>query len=56
MGKTFEEHLNNLEEEFSRMKKVNLKLISKKCLLFQNKVEFLGHTLSADKHEVGSFL
>ena len=30
MGKTFEEHLTNLEEVFSRMKEANLKLNPKK--------------------------
>ena len=48
MGKTFEEHLTNLEEVFSRMKEANLKLNPKKCLLFQKEVEFLGHTVSAN--------
>ena len=48
MGKTFEEHLTNLEEVFSRMKEANLKLNPKKCLLFQKEVEFLGHTVSSN--------
>ena len=45
MGKTFEEHLTNLEEVFSRMKEANLKLNPKKCLLFQKEIEFLCHTV-----------
>ena len=48
MGKTFEEHLTNLEEVFSRKKKASLKLNSKKCLLFQKEVEFLGNTVSTN--------
>ena len=48
IGKTFEEHLTNLEEVFSLMKEANLKFNSKKCLLFQKEVEFLRHTVSAN--------
>ena len=47
MRKTFEAHLTNLKKVFSRMKKANLKLNPKKCLLFQKDVEFLGHTILA---------
>ena len=48
MGKTFEEHLTNLEEVFNRMKEANLKLNPKKCLLFQKEVELLWHAVSAN--------
>ena len=48
MEKTFEEHLINLKEIFNRIKETNLKLNTKKCLLFQNEVEFLGYTVSAN--------
>ena len=51
MGKTFEEHLTNLEEVFNRMKEANLKLNPKKCLLFQKEVEFFGHTVSVTEIE-----
>ena len=40
VGKTFEEHLTNLEEVFSRMKEADLKLNPKKCLLVQKKSNF----------------
>lgn len=48
MGKTFDGHLNNLEEVFSRLKNANLKLNSKKCSLFQREVLYLGHVVSAE--------
>ncbi|UYV63913.1 K02A2.6-like [Cordylochernes scorpioides] len=47
MGRTFEEHLKNLQEIFNRFKAANLGLNPRKCQLFQKKVEFLGHTVSA---------
>ncbi|UYV69000.1 K02A2.6-like, partial [Cordylochernes scorpioides] len=47
MGRTFGEHLKNLQEIFNRFKAANLGLNPRKCQLFQKKVEFLGHTVSA---------
>ncbi|UYV64719.1 K02A2.6-like [Cordylochernes scorpioides] len=47
MGRTFGEHLKNLQEIFNRFKAANLGLNPGKCQLFQRKVEFLGHTVSA---------
>ncbi|UYV62133.1 K02A2.6-like, partial [Cordylochernes scorpioides] len=47
MGRTFGEHLENLQEIFNRFKAANLGLNPRKCQLFQKKVEFLGHTVSA---------
>ncbi|UYV73470.1 K02A2.6-like [Cordylochernes scorpioides] len=47
MGRTFGEHLKNLQEIFNRLKAANLGLNPRKCQLFQKKVEFLGHTVSA---------
>ncbi|UYV84436.1 K02A2.6-like [Cordylochernes scorpioides] len=44
---TFGEHLKNLQEIFNRFKAANLGLNPRKCQLFQKKVEFLGHTVSA---------
>ncbi|UYV62799.1 K02A2.6-like [Cordylochernes scorpioides] len=41
------EHLKNLQEIFNRFKAANLGLNPRKCQLFQKKVEFLGHTVSA---------
>ncbi|UYV82319.1 K02A2.6-like [Cordylochernes scorpioides] len=47
MGRTFGEHLKNFQEIFNRFKAANLGLNPRKCQLFQKKVEFLGHTVSA---------
>ncbi|GBN93775.1 Retrovirus-related Pol polyprotein from transposon 297 [Araneus ventricosus] len=35
IGRTFEEHLNNLRKVFKRLQKANLKLSPKKCRFFQ---------------------
>ena len=45
-GKTFDIHLQNLEEVFKRLAGVNLKLNPEKCVLFQTQVSFLGHLVS----------
>ena len=47
-GRTFEEHLANLRTVFERVRKAKLKLSPGKCNLFQLKVGYLGHILSAD--------
>ncbi|UYV74279.1 K02A2.6-like [Cordylochernes scorpioides] len=47
MGRTFGEHLKNLQEIFNRFRAANLGLNPGKCQLFRRKVEFLGHTVSA---------
>jgi hypothetical protein len=47
-GATFEETLENLSTIFNRLCAANLKLKPKKCTLFQEKIEFLGHTVSHD--------
>lgn len=48
MGKSFEDHLKNLEEVFTRIKNAHLCLNPKKCFLLQKEVEFLGHVVSPD--------
>ena len=48
MGRNFNEHLENLKEIFQRFRSANLKPNPKKCSLFQRKVDFLGHTVSAE--------
>ncbi|GBM26318.1 Retrovirus-related Pol polyprotein from transposon 297 [Araneus ventricosus] len=48
VGRTFEEHLNNLREVFQRLQKANLKLNPKKCRFFQKEVAYLGHVTSAE--------
>ncbi|GBO24268.1 Retrovirus-related Pol polyprotein from transposon 297 [Araneus ventricosus] len=48
VGRTFEEHLNNLRKVFQRLQKSNLKLSPKKCRFFQKEVTYLGHVISAE--------
>ncbi|GBM08967.1 Retrovirus-related Pol polyprotein from transposon 297 [Araneus ventricosus] len=48
VGRTFEEHLNNLRKVFQRLQKANLKLNLKKCRFFQKEVTYLGHVISAE--------
>ena len=48
VGKTFEEHLSNLEEVFKRLAQAGLKLHPNKCQFLQHKVHFLGHIISAE--------
>ena len=47
-GSTFQEHLNNLREVFTRLRAAGLKLSPKKCELFRKEVRFLGHIVSAE--------
>ena len=42
MGRTKQEHMDNLEEVFKRFKEHDLKLKPQKCELFKQEVEFLG--------------
>jgi hypothetical protein len=48
LGKTFDDHLQNLEEALQRLRKYGLKLKPKKCIFFQHEVEFLGRIASND--------
>ncbi|UYV69434.1 K02A2.6-like, partial [Cordylochernes scorpioides] len=48
MGRTFEEHLRNLQEVFDRFRANNLALNPKKCQLFQKSVKFLCHIVSTE--------
>ena len=57
IGKTFEEHLNNLELVFSRLRLAKLKLQRRKCHFAQREVKFLGFlikegTVSPDPEEL----
>ena len=47
-SKTFSEQLDILREVFNRLKTTNLKLSPGKCILLQDKVNYLGHVVSAD--------
>ena len=48
MGKSFEEHLHNLQQVFERIKLAGLKLHPGKCQFLQQQVYLLGHIVSAD--------
>ena len=47
-SKSFESHIENLQEVFLRLREANLKLSPKKCHFFQKKVKFLGHVVSEE--------
>ncbi|MCP4490712.1 MAG: hypothetical protein GY820_25880, partial [Gammaproteobacteria bacterium] len=49
-GRTFSEHLENLEEVFQRLRDANLKLKLSKCFFCKPEVPYLGHVLS--KHGI----
>lgn len=47
-GRNFEEHVHNLDEVLDRLDKANLSLKLEKCSFFQDKVDYLGHVVSAE--------
>ena len=47
-GCTFSQELANLGQVFERLRKAKLKLSPKKCVLFQRKVNYLGHIVSEE--------
>jgi len=47
IAKSFDEMVVNLEEVLDRFRKSNLKLQPSKCKLFQSRVRFLSHIVSA---------
>ena len=47
-SKTLEDHLMHLKIIFDRLNQHNLKLNPKKCNFAKTKIDFLGHTISAD--------
>ena len=49
LGRSSKDHLANLEEVLGRFEKFGLKLKPKKCVLFQERVEFLGREVSANR-------
>lgn len=53
LGKTFEDHLFNLSQVLDRLDQYQLKLKPRKCDFFQEKVQFLGRTVSAQGLEMG---
>ncbi|GBM22032.1 Retrovirus-related Pol polyprotein from transposon 297 [Araneus ventricosus] len=48
VGRTFQEHLNNIRKVFQRLQNANLKLSPKKCRFFRKEVSYLGHIISSD--------
>ena len=46
MGRSFDEHLSNLQAVFERLRQAGLKLKPKKCVFFQCKVSYLRHVVS----------
>ncbi|KFM56688.1 Retrovirus-related Pol polyprotein from transposon 412, partial [Stegodyphus mimosarum] len=48
VGKSFEEHLENLRKVLQKLKEANLKLSPAKCKLFRQEVTYLGHVISAE--------
>ena len=46
VGKTFDQHLFNLQQVFHRLKQAGLKVQPSKCQFLQQKVSFLGHVIS----------
>ena len=48
MGKTFEEHLEDLRKVLERLRKANLRLKAQKCKFMRDKVGYLGHVVSKE--------
>ncbi|CAK1599253.1 unnamed protein product [Parnassius mnemosyne] len=48
VGRTFEEHLQNLERVLMKIQSANLELSPKKCSLFKRQVSFLGYVVSEE--------
>jgi len=47
-SRTIEEHFDRLKQVFARFREIGMKLAPKKCHLFQEKVRYVGHIVSAD--------
>ena len=48
IGRSFDEHLSNVQTVLQRLKHAKLLLKPKKCCFFQHQVKFLGHIVSKD--------
>jgi hypothetical protein len=46
IGRTFQEHLDNLRKVFQRLRGAHLKMNPEKCQLFHKELQFLGHIIS----------
>ena len=51
-GRTYEEHLKNLQLIFQRTREANLKLCPNKCEFFKRKVKYIGHVVSEEGVEI----
>ena len=47
IGKSFEEHLQNLRQVFTRLREAGLRLKPKKCCLAKRQVEYLGYVMTS---------
>ena len=47
VGQSFEQHLQNLQQVFERLKQAGLKLQPKKCQFLRWEMTFLGHAVSS---------
>ena len=48
VGRSFEEHLRNLQNVFERLRGAGLRLKPKKCAFLQDEVLYLGHLVSRE--------
>jgi len=47
-SRSYEEHLQRLDQVLTKLKSCNLKLAPEKCYFFRSRVSFLGHVVSGD--------
>ncbi|TDG38124.1 hypothetical protein AWZ03_015454, partial [Drosophila navojoa] len=48
IGRTRQEHMNNLREMFRRVRAANLKINIDKCDFFKKELKYLGHKVTED--------
>ena len=48
VSRSIAEHVEHFRKVFRRLEEANLKLKPQKCKFAQQKIEYLGHTLTAD--------
>ena len=48
LGRSFEEHIRNLDSVFQRLRESGLRLKPSKCSFFRKQVQYLGHVISRD--------
>ena len=47
-SRSFDDHLDHLNDVFSRLRSANVKLKPSKCSFARSSVEYLGHVVSRD--------